>query len=312
MQHVYQPVMIRKLLESRENRASIEAIARQFLAKDEQQLQYYKYITKAMPGRVLRSHNIVRFESGEYILNVNKDITTAEKQKLIELCDAKILQYEQKYGRQSIWHSKFAGAKGVSGPMRYKVLKRAKGRCVLCGVSNQEKALQVDHIRPRNKGGLSVIENLQALCYTCNAQKMDKDDTDFREWNRMYAKREKGCPFCEVKPSVGSRNSLAIAFEDKYPVTAGHTLISPIRHTPSFFQMGSAEQKACLMLLEEAQSSISKRDSTITGFNVGINDGRDAGQTIMHCHIHLIPRRKGDIDDPRGGIRRVIPGRAIY
>lgn len=176
---------------------------------------------------------------------MDRDLTAAEKRELVAMCDSKIAGYEQKYGRQSIWHSKFAGAKEISGPLRYQVLKRAKGRCELCGISKEVKALQVDHIRPQNKGGLTVIENLQALCYTCNAQKMDKDDTDFRGWSKMYAKREKGCPFCDIEEAIGNRNSLAFAFEDKYPVSEEHMLVSPIRHTPSFFDMGSSEQSTC-------------------------------------------------------------------
>ena len=100
-----------------------------------------------------------------------------------------------------------------------------------------------------------------------------------------------------------------MAFGDKYPVTSGHMLVSPLRHTQSFFDLGSAEQKACFLLLEVAQKEIARKDSSVTGFNVGINEGTDAGQTVMHCHIHLIPRRKGDVPDPRGGIRHIIAGR---
>ncbi|MGI0025906.1 MAG: HNH endonuclease, partial [Nitrososphaera sp.] len=162
MQHIYQPVMIKTLLQSEEHQASVENIARQFLLNDEPQLQYYKYITKVMPGRVLRSHNIVRLENDSFVLNVTGQITRVEIKDLIRLCDRKIEEYEQKYGRKSIWHSRFAGAKDISGPMQYQVLKRAKERCELCGISKSVKALQVDHIVPRSKGGLTVLENLQA------------------------------------------------------------------------------------------------------------------------------------------------------
>lgn len=103
-----------------------------------------------------------------------------------------------------------------------------------------------------------------------------------------------------------------MAFEDKYPVTKGHMLITPLRHTPSFFELGASEQKACLQLLENLKQKVLVQDSKVTGFNIGINDGIDAGQTVMHCHIHLIPRRKGDVSDPRGGIRHVIPNRGYY
>jgi diadenosine tetraphosphate (Ap4A) HIT family hydrolase len=119
--------------------------------------------------------------------------------------------------------------------------------------------------------------------------------------------------FCNLKTSrIKDKNALAMAFDDKYPVTEGHILVSPIRHIQSYFDLGSAEHKACLNLLEQMKVQIAKRDSTVTGFNVGINDGKDAGQTVMHCHIHLIPRRKGDVADPKGGIRHVIPGKGIY
>lgn len=312
MQHIYQPVMIKTLLESKEHRASVEDIAREFLVNDEPQLQYYKYITKVMPGRVLRSHNIVRYEGDEYVLDLAGRLSRDQIAELVSLCNAKIDEYELKYGRKSIWHSRFAGAKDISGPMQYEVLKRAKGRCELCGVSRDVKALQVDHIVPRSRGGLTVLENLQALCYTCNAQKQNKDDTDFRMLSRLYDVRDRECTFCIQEEKATIKNTLAMALEDKYPVTEGHMLVTPRRHTPSFFNLGTAEQRACLGLLEHLKQLILKRDSKVTGFNVGINDGIDAGQTVMHCHIHLIPRRKGDVADPRGGIRHVMPNMGRY
>lgn len=273
MQHIYQPVMIKTLLESKEHRASVENIARQFLMNDEPQLQYYKYITRVMPGRVLREHGIVTSDgsSGDYILNVRDNLTREQISELVQLCNVKINEYEQKYGLKSIWHSRFATARNISGPLQYEVLKRARGRCELCGVSMRVKALQVDHIRPYSKGGPTVLENLQALCYTCNAQKQNKDDTDFRDWPKLYDVRDKECVFCNQESRALIKNSLAMAFEDKYPVTKGHTLVSPLRHTQSFFDLGSSEQKACFLLLEDAKKRITQEDSTVTGFNVGIN-----------------------------------------
>lgn len=196
--------------------------------------------------------------------------------------------------------------------MRYRVLKEAKFRCELCGISAEQKALDVDHIIPRNRGGKTIFENLQVLCFTCNSQKRDLDATDFRPWKDMYENRDINCVFCNIElSSIKARNSLALSFDDRYPVVKGHSLIAPMRHVDSFFDLGSAEQKACFKLLEETKRQISGKDPSVSGFNIGVNDGVEAGQTVLHCHIHLIPRRKGDITDPRGGIRHIIPGKVV-
>ena len=95
-------------------------------------------------------------------------------------------------------------------------------------------------------------------------------------------------------------------------MTKLHTLIIPKRHVSSYFELGQAEINAINQLIIAAKAEIEKADDTVTGFNIGINNGESAGQTIFHCHIHLIPRRDGDIEDPRGGIRHVIPGKGFY
>jgi diadenosine tetraphosphate (Ap4A) HIT family hydrolase len=136
---------------------------------------------------------------------------------------------------------------------------------------------------------------------------MDKDNTDFREWDSMYTNKEKKCAFCNIDSSVIIRNNAAIAFEDKFPITSNHALVIPIRHVSSFFELGSYEYNACFLLINNLKSIITKNDKTVTGFNIGINDGIDAGQTIFHCHIHIIPRRNGDVVNPRGGIRNIMP-----
>jgi len=301
--------MIKALIQSN-GKATARKIAKEFLAKDQSQIDYYTEITKIMPGKVLRKNKVVDYNSNNFELDLS-EISKEQKDNLIKICDEKIAEYEEKYGKK-IWKHRARDSRIISGSIRYKVLTRAKHRCELCGISGEEKALDIDHIVPINKRGPNVIENMQALCYTCNSQKRDTDSTDFRLWKGMYEHRDQKCPFCKIESTSKISNTLAFTVKDKFPVTESHYLIIPRRHTDSFFDLGTSEQKACLNLLSEIKEKLLKNDSTITGFNIGINDSEDAGQTIPHCHIHLIPRRKGDVANPRGGIRNVIPDKADY
>ena len=224
----------------------------------------------------------------------------------------KLSEYLTRRG-DAIWEHRRRSGGYVSGTLRYEVLKNAKFRCELCGISADERALEVDHITPRNKGGADEIANLQALCFSCNAMKRDRDDTDFRAVRREYQRTEQGCPFCSIsRGDVLLENRLSVAIRDRYPVADWHILVVPKRHTADYFDLGTAESRACHRLLTEARSMIREADAAVAGFNVGINSGEVAGQTVMHCHVHLIPRRLGDHPNPRGGVRSVIPGRADY
>ena len=120
------------------------------------------------------------------------------------------------------------------------------------------------------------------------------------------------CPFCNYPPNtLLGENSSCIGFLDKYPVSLGHTLIVPRRHVVSFFDLTQDERGNMFALLDVIKTQLSTEYNP-SGFNIGINDGLAAGQTIMHVHLHLIPRFKNDVEDPRGGIRWVIPSKARY
>ena len=121
------------------------------------------------------------------------------------------------------------------------------------------------------------------------------------------------CIFCSLDESrIENENDLVLCVKDLYPVTIGHSLIIPKRHVQSFFDLTDEERASIFSVLQRQKTDVEQRDKFITGFNVGINDGIDAGQTIMHCHIHLIPRRTGDMKNPRGGVRGVIPEKQSY
>ena len=91
-----------------------------------------------------------------------------------------------------------------------------------------------------------------------------------------------------------------------------HSLVIPKRHIASYFELGQAEINACTSLVSDARLAIQQEDSDVNGFNIAINDGASAGQTVFHCHVHLIPRRAGDVEKPRGGVRNIMPGKGSY
>lgn len=120
------------------------------------------------------------------------------------------------------------------------------------------------------------------------------------------------CPFCSKQIQIQHESKTAFAIFDKYPVTNFHSLIIPKRHVKSYFELTDIEKSDCLDLVSKVRQFLCETDEKITGFNVGINDGDDAGQTIEHCHIHLIPRRKNDVENPLGGIRNIFPKKGYY
>ncbi len=311
MSHIYQPVMIKRLLEGNGS-ATDNEIAAVLVNFDPSQLEYYKKITNNMVGKVLRSHNIVKKERNQYSLADYESLTPEQITQLITLCSLKIDDYIKRR-KDAIWAHRRINRNNVPGTVRYEVLKRAQFRCELCGISANEKALEVDHITPKNLGGIDSINNYQALCYTCNASKRDRDNTDFREVHNKYACRDNNCIFCIIdKKRIVNENNLAYLIYDKFPVTDGHSLIIPKRHFPDYFEITQAEVNSVNFLLHQAKEFLQKEDKTIEAFNIGINSGLTAGQTILHTHIHLIPRRKYDVENPRGGIRNLIAGKGDY
>ena len=121
------------------------------------------------------------------------------------------------------------------------------------------------------------------------------------------------CLFCITKnEDVIEENELAYATFDSYPVSNHHCLIIPKRHVKDYFELNAKEITACDKLIKKIKNRVENDDNTIKGFNIGMNSGVVAGQTIMHCHIHLIPRREGDVENPQGGVRGVIPSKQHY
>ena len=121
------------------------------------------------------------------------------------------------------------------------------------------------------------------------------------------------CLFCNAKESgIAAENEFAYASYDSYPVSNFHCLIIPKRHVKDYFEMNDEELLACKDLIMKIKNEILAKDKTVKAFNIGTNAGKISGQSIMHCHIHLIPRREGDVENPQGGVRSVIPKKQHY
>ena len=121
------------------------------------------------------------------------------------------------------------------------------------------------------------------------------------------------CLFCNVEKSgCAYENRLAYASYDSYPVTEYHCLIIPKRHIKDYFDLSNEELVACNDLIQIVKKEIIKKDPSVKGFNLGTNIGKVSGQSILHCHLHLIPRREGDVNNPQGGVRSVIPNKQHY
>jgi len=130
----------------------------------------------------------------------------------------------------------------------------------------------------------------------------------------MHEVRESDCLFCMIftdRPVI-QETELAYVINDKFPVSPGHLLVIPKRHEPSWFELTQGELAQCNLLIKGMKEQIQDEEPDVRGFNIGVNSGQVAGQTIMHCHIHLIPRRTNDSADPTGGVRGVIPGKQRY
>lgn len=119
------------------------------------------------------------------------------------------------------------------------------------------------------------------------------------------------CLFCKDPRGLSLQHDLAYSARDTYPTSPGHTLVIPRRHVASFFELTMEEVAACMALIQEEKKRLDEEFHP-DGYNIGVNVGRAAGQSIFHVHIHIIPRYKGDVENPQGGVRHVIPERAHY
>ena len=279
MTHIYQPIMIRTMLESPNYTASTEAIAKKFLNMDESQLNYYKSITKRWPHKTLVNvHKIAQYNKNQYTLLLDT-VTREQKQRLIELCNLRLAEFIDK----DPWIQKFRelDKKAISGSLRYDVFAKSKSTCLACGVNSMIRPLHVDHIIPASKGGRTELDNLQTLCSQCNLEKNNRDETDFLLEHKRLQFRRKDCKACHPKkPTL--ENNLAHAVYDQSKKSSP-CFVYPNRHVDSFMQLRPAEKNLCISLAERMMYEMEQHNS-IKNFDVRFDVPSN------HYAIHVIPK----------------------
>jgi len=307
MSHIYQPFLVKSLVEAGGS-ATVRQLAYNLLSQDESQIIYYEKRIKEMPVRVLSKHGVVGKEKELVSLKV-KNLSFKQKAEIKMLCEMKMQEFILNRGLGT-WNYRMIDDP-VPDSLRYIVLRDGGGRCALCGATKRDRPLDVDHIVPRSKGGKTSYDNLQVLCAKCNRSKGNKDSTDFRI---NISDIDPSCILCNEKMKKRSVMDLpsCYAAKDGYPVTKGHLLIIPKRHVADYYDLTRQERDDIDDMLRVLQGRTKAEDKKVTGFNIGVNIGESAGQSIFHTHVHLIPRRDGDTADPKGGVRGVIPGKRGY
>jgi ATP adenylyltransferase len=223
-----------------------------------------------MVGRVLTGNGITSYGDGLYTLIGAEELSDSERDALLLLCRQRLDGLREQRGEEVFAH-RSRNRSPISGSVKYRVLTRARGRCECCGAHEHQRALEVDHIIPRNQGGSDDINNLQALCFRCNAGKRDTESTVFRGVQASNGVRQEGYVFCALGGGgrVLLENELALCIADAYPVSEGHSLVIPRRHGADGMVLHQPEWNAVVELLKLRREQLSAQDASISGWNGG-------------------------------------------
>lgn len=307
MSEIYQPAVIRTLLKNN-GKASLKEVAEFIAPLDEEIVNYYISKLKIFPKEVLQKHGIaeIKPKSKTFTALGDFDYTDEQKEELIAICDQKIHEWLLK---NASVESEYAGL----GRIRHHLLADHR-YCAMCGLTPEDKVkLDVDHIIPRSMGGSNEITNLQVLCHRCNRGKGNALIISAMAARKKVKDLVHDCVFCTLPEDRVIFNTPKFKIIlDAFPVSEGHALIIPHRHVESAMSLTVDEFKEIHGAVAIVKSHLYSKHDDIKGFNLGFNVGETAGQTVMHAHFHVIPRRKGDVAEPRGGIRGVIPGKQKY
>jgi hypothetical protein len=268
MSHIYQPLMLMELL-GRRSPAPAQDVARRILGEDVTQIEVYTERVKRMVGKVLTGNGITRYERGTYDLVGGEELSDVEREELLKLCRQRLDAFREQRGEEvGYLLTQKPAASGTGAATAPRSAARSKSGCspgpraaanaaaqAVAWQTQHQRALEVDHIVPRNQGGSDDLSNLQSLCFRCNAAKRDTDTTDFRGLQASYSHRQDGCVFCALETSgrVLLENELALCIADAYPVTRGHSLVIPRRHVADGLALHQPEWNAVVELVHSIQ-----------------------------------------------------------
>lgn len=315
--HYRKPVALINILLESEGIATIRQLAERVFAEDlsrhkESTILAYERLLTSGSARTLQALAVIELTGDVVRLSVDR-LTPGQTSQLKALCEQQILTLACRRVVDPCEESgiKDSGAfEPVPDEARHLALQTANGRCMLCGVPASQTKLEVCHaVRPQC-GGSNEPANLQVLCVACARSKVEQERSDVRRIAQAY---KADCKFCFRREewTVAEHGSVW-ALRDSYPVTEGHHLVIPKRHASDLFAMTERERLEADRLIQQVCVKLVSADPTIEGFNVGMNCGPEAGQSVIHAHWHVIPRRKGDSKGKKGGVRGVIPEKMAY
>ena len=224
MSHIYQPLLIRALVDAG-GAATLRQLAHAFLAQDESQLRFYEQRVKEVSLGVAAKHGVVRHD-GQLVSVAIPDLTYVQGAQLKRPCEQRLQELIAKRNL-ALWDYRLLELNPVPDNLRYQALKASGGHCALCGITKDERPLDVDLILPRSRGGKREPANLQVLCAKCNRTKRNKDAVDFRAG--PAPDRNPECVFCtdKVLAHAVEAHGTVLALQDAHPVTPGHHLMLP-------------------------------------------------------------------------------------
>lgn len=276
MTSVYQPIMIRTLVESGGEASDLD-IARAFLGEDKKQLEYYARIAKRWPRRVLVKHGVVAYRKGGrgkrgvFALRL-EEATDGQRRRIAELCNLRLEEYIDKNVADMPSFNRFGRDPPVPDAVRDAVLARTGCMCAACGTRLDGAATWIDYIIPPGIGGdADDPSNLMALCAVCGLAKRDRNALEFL-LVRNRIKFRSGCYLCEKRESADLRNDLAVAVPAARPAAGHRWIVAPKRHVSRFEEMIPAERHLCMDLIEPTKKRMRGAGCGMRGFSVSMRD----------------------------------------